>query len=191
MILNKKRNKKPYIIFAAVIIALIGTYLAIAYYNQLPPFLSNVEPSPRVGEQKINLERSEAEKQAIKNLEGNPDLKTQNNQTDTPDTPSEAESGKMSVNVLLTNVSVSNGTVSVSGFVTNLAEENGACSYVFTNGSSTVSKKVATLTNPTSTTCETIKFPANELPVEGNWGVVIKYSSASAIGESNKKEFTR
>ena len=163
--------------------------MAFAKLNNLTPFESAGDFA-KPGEEKVSLERSESEKEAIEALEDDPSLKTQNNQNDTPAEPEKTSSGKNEANVLLTNAGISNGTVSASGFVTNLVEDGGDCSYKFTNGSSSVVKTSKTLMNPTSTTCETVSFPASEL-TSGNWKVVLSYSSSASTGASSQKEFTK
>lgn len=191
MIINKKRSKKIYILAAiAAVLAVTAIYFVVAFAVKLPPFFESSE-SPKFGEQKVSLERSDAEKSATKSLEDNPELKTQNNQNDVPSTPNESSSGKTAVNVLVTNAAISNGTVSASGFVTNIVEEGGTCAYVFVNGTQEVTKSSGTLPNSTSTTCETVRFPASELTANGEWKVVIKYSSPSAAGISEEARFTK
>lgn len=193
MKINTKHNSKVKVI--AIIVAaclVVGiTYLGVAFVNHYAPFAEKKQAIEN-GEQMTNLERSDAEKQKTQQLLDNPDTKTENDQTDKPDAPTETTpSGKQSVNVLLTNASITNNNVHASGFVTNLAQEGGECTYVFTNGSSTVTKKSNTLVNPTSTTCEAVTFSADELSVSGTWKVVLSYSSSNATGTSNTKEFTK
>lgn len=192
MKLNKKQNSKTKVIAISLIacLAIVGVYLGIAFANKYPPFSKNnvVEFS----DQKVNLERSDAEKQKTQELADNPDKKIENNQTDMPSAPDEkTSSGKQAVNVLLTSAGITNNTVRASGMVTNVVEEGGECTYTFTNGSSVVTKKSTTLTNPTSTTCESVAFSPDELPVSGTWKVILTYSSSDAAGTSNTKEFTK
>jgi hypothetical protein len=191
MRINKKQNSKTKIvaIIAAACIAVGIVYLGIAFANKYPPFTK--DSAIKIGDQTINLERSDAEKQKSQELSDNPDLKTENNQTDTPAAPTEkTDNGKQAVNVLLTSAGITNNTVRASGMVTNIVEEGGECTYTFTNGSSTVSKKSNTLTNPTSTTCEAVTFSPDELS-SGTWKVVLNYNSTNATGTSNTKEFTK
>lgn len=189
---NKPKSKKFKIIaiVTAAIVVAAAAYLAVAFNSHYPPFM--VQKKNSDNEQVVNLERSDAEKQKTKDLQDNPDSKTENNQTDTPPAPTKTTpAGKQSVNVLLTNASITNNNVRASGFVTNLVQEGGECTYVFTSGSSTLTKKSSTLTNPTSTTCEAVTFSSSELPVSGTWKVVLSYSSSNAEGTSNTKEFTK
>ena len=191
MKINKTQSKKKLLIVGILLCVLIaGSYLGVAALNHLPPFVAN-EKTHQPGEQTTNLERSDTEKQSEQAIIDNPDLKTQNNQTDTPHQPTSSSSGKATVNVLVTNAGITNGTVSASGFVTNIVEEGGACTFTFTNGSTVISKVSPPLANATSTTCSTVRFPASELPVNGTWKVVLGYESSKAKGKSSEKEFIK
>lgn len=190
MKIEKNSSKKKKIIVAlAVIIAIGASYLAFAKIKNLPPFAS-ANPTYQPGEYVTNMERTDAEKQASKQLSEHPESKTENNQNDAPPTPTINDTtGKQAVNILLTNAGITNGQVSASGFVTNIAESNGSCEYVFTSGSLEVRKTAGVLTNPTSTTCKTVSFPVNELPAKGVWKVTLSYSSSTSSGQSTQKEF--
>ena len=193
MKINKRMSKKKIIISALVVLVLLcSAYAFVAVRTGLYPFVGSSNESADVGEQKVSLERSKTEEGAIKAVADDPGLKSKNNQTDTPNTPTAtSDGGKLKVNVLLTNVRVANGFVSASGFVTDLVETGGSCNYRFIKDSSVVDKPARTLTNPTSTTCETVRFSTNELPADGAWKVSVSYSSDSARGESEQKEFTK
>lgn len=190
---SRKKGRKSAVIIVSIIAVLLAGYFATAVFLDLPPFNDDSKSSidSDSSEQFVNIQRTESEKQASKNLEENPEQKVQNNQNDTPDSPDSSNSGKQSVNVLLTNVGVFNGMVSASGMVTNVAEQGGGCSYVFTNGSQTLTKTSSTLTNPTSTTCQTVSFPVSELTIDGTWTVKLHYSSSASEGVSGTKEFVR
>lgn len=191
MKINKQYNKKKLVIILILLLVLVtGGYLGVAALNKLPPFAA-AEKTYKPGEQVTNLERSESEKKAEETLKDNPEQKTANNQTDTPEPPKVSSAGKLNVNVLLTNAGISNGTVTASGFVTNIVEEGGTCTFKFINGSNVVTKTSTTLTNPTSTTCSTVRFPATELMAGGTWKVSLAYSSEKASGSSNEKEITK
>ena len=186
--ISNSKNKK---ILLGLILAIVTIviYLAVAANAKFFPFNSQ-QRSFEQGEYIVNLDKTDTEKEAIKNLEENPGVKTENNQTDTPATPpTDAASGKQTVNVLLTNVGINDGNVSASGFVTNLSENGGSCEYVFTNGTQSISKPVETVANSTSTTCKTASFGSEELPSKGRWSVQLKYASSAAQGSSNQKEF--
>ncbi len=190
MKINTRPMQKKYLIVIVAIIFAIAGYLLFAWKADLPPF-SSTDETYQPGEYITNMKRTDTEKKATEGLEKNPDSKLKNDQTDKPVLPaSNQETGKREANVLLTNAGVFNEKVSASGMVTNIAEEGGSCVYVFTNGSSELRKTTDTLVNPTSTTCKTTTFSAIELPAKGSWTVYITYTSSSAEGKSNEKEFT-
>jgi flagellar basal body-associated protein FliL len=187
---TKKSKLKIVIAIVIVLVLTVAAYLALAFFKHYPPFMEAQQKTTEG--QTVNLERSDAENEKIKDIQENPESKTKNDQNDTPKPPTQnTSSGKQAVNVLLTNASIINNTVRASGFVTNIVQDGGECTYTFTNGASTLTKKANTLTNPTSTTCETVTFSPAELPASGTWKVVLKYSSSNAEGTSNTKEFTK
>lgn len=189
---QKISSKSKAIIVLSIVATLLLGYAVTGYFLNLPPFgnsRANNGTSPT--DQYVNMDKTETEKEAIKSLEENPDQKTQNNQNDTPQQPSNSSNGKKEVNVLLTNTGIFNGKVSASGVVTDAVEQNGTCTYSFTNESNVITKSSSTLTNSTSTTCETVSFPASELSASGTWVVKLTYNSATSQGSSNTKEFTK
>lgn len=183
-------KKRTAIIAICIAAVLVGGYLVTAYSTRIFPFAhatQNYEPGTHV----INEEKSQAEQDAIDNLSDNPDSKVENDQTDTPEEPSvNTNTGKKEAAVLITNAGVFNGTVSASGFVTNIVESSGTCTYTFTNGANRVVKQSSVLSNPSSTTCETVSFPASELTT-GTWAVTLSYASSESAGVSQAKEFSR
>jgi len=184
---NSKRRKRIIIILAVIVLLVLG-YGLYAWKAKLPPFKEAYDPSGTA----VNMDRTDTEKAQSQKLQDDPKAKTQNDQTDTPATPSTDQStGKQQANVLLSRAGITNGTVSAGGVVTNVVESDGQCSYVFTNGSSTVTKVSQTMTNPSSTSCAVVSFPSSELAASGTWQVYIQYDSSASSGKSNIKEFTK
>jgi len=182
----KKRTK--IIISVLIISVLILGYGLYAWKAKLPPFKDAYDPSGTA----VNMERTDTEKAQSQKLQDDPKTKTQNDQTDTPAAPSTNEStGKQQANVLLSRAGIANGTVSAGGVVTNVVESDGQCSYVFTNGSTTITKISQTMTNPSSTSCAVVSFSSSELSASGNWQAYIQYDSPTSSGRSNIKEFTK
>jgi hypothetical protein len=184
---NKSPRKKAPIIIASVIVLVLAG--SVAVYALITKPSSDTIPASQQG---VNLEKSDAEKAAIQNLKDNPNQKTENNQNDTPTTPTQTtSSGKRAVNVSLSYADIRNGTVTASGGVTNITEDNGTCTYSFVNGSLVVTKTSTTLVNPTSTTCKTVSFPSTELSSNGTWKVTLSYSSTISEGTSNQKDIIK
>lgn len=175
--------KKPLVILVIVAVIAVGGYFLAAKLYNLPPFSAQPE------DMFVSLEKSDTEKEAIKSLEKDPAKKVENPQTDEPTPPkTDDETGLRKVNVLITSVDVQGDQVSVSGFVTDVTEEDGVCSYVFVNGSTTVSKERSTLANPTSVTCKTLTLSKSDLPKDGTWNVSIHYKSSRSTGVSSERE---
>jgi hypothetical protein len=189
----KSTQKKTHKLIMIIALSFVGVcvYLLAAWQYQLIPFsLFNKTYEP--GEQVINMNKTEAEKKVIEDLNNNPGKKLENSQTDTPATPyKDSATGKQKANVLLTNVGISNEKVSASGFVTNISETGGMCEFIFTNGDARIVKASDSLPNSTSTTCKTVSFPSSELIYPGNWSVYLQYTSAGASGTSSAKEFQK
>lgn len=176
-----------YISIAAVLLA-VG-YIAVAYKNNYPPFAQN--STYKQGEYVVNMEKSNAEAEKTAALEESPTSKLQNNQTDNPRTPEiDDNSGRQQANVLLTNVGIFNNNVSASAVVTNIVEDGGECYFVFSGNGQKIVKTSPTMVSATSTSCKTVSFSANELPVAGKWEAVVEYKSPNSQGVSSAKEFT-
>ncbi len=193
MNIKKSSSAKRKIIITIVLFCLLLLgYAAAAFYFKLPPFASsNNNKGDTPTTQFVKMDKTQSEQEAIKDVSKNPSQKTQNNQTDVPEQPKTASNGKKAVNVLLTNTGIFNDKASASGVVTDIVEQGGTCAFTFTNGSSVVTKTSSTLTNSTSTSCETVAFPASELQAAGTWKVQISYQSTDAEGISNSKELTK
>ena len=184
---NSKKRTRVLVVLAVIILLVLG-YGLYAWKAKLPPFKDAYDPSGTA----VNMDRTDTEKAQSQKLQDDPKTKTQNDQTDTPAAPSTDQStGKQQANVLLSRAGITNGTVSAGGVVTNVVESDGQCSYVFTNGSSTVTKVSQTMTNPSSTSCAVVSFPSSELTASGTWQVYIQYDSSASSGKSNVKEFTK
>lgn len=183
----KTPSKKIIVALVATLVITLG-YMGLAWKMQLYPFVKTEEIKDNY---QVNHERSKAEKQVSEAIDRDPGKKLENPQTDKPETPRVNEAtGKQQANVLLTNTGIFNNIASASGMVTNVVEQDGRCVYVFTNGAQSIEKVSSTLVNPTSTTCATISFSADEL-TNGVWKVQLRYASNTSEGASSSKEFTK
>ena len=188
---NHSKKKTTLILLSAVVLALVVGGVVFAAYR-----VNMDQNGIKDGEQGVNLERSDTEKAAEEALKDDPDQKLENDQNDTPATPTgSTASGKQAVNVILNYAAIDNGTASskvvAAGSVTNITEEGGECTYTFTNQGTIITKVSSTLVNPTSTTCSSVNFSADELTKTGTWTVSLKYSSAKYEGSSNELRFTK
>ena len=137
-----------------------------------------------------SLERSNSENTETKNIETDPDAKGTTG-SDAPSAPeTNKETGLNKANVILTSTGTNgDNTVDSSGFVSNVVEDNGKCTFIFTQGAKSVRKDTTTSTNPTSTTCKTVRFDKSELGT-GEWSVVLEYTSPTSSGTSNSSKVT-
>lgn len=180
MRITPKKNTKTIVIAAALAVLLVaGAAFAYRQYSDS----TNSVARDKSG---TSLERSQEELNESENILNNPKDAKQQTGSDTVNEPAvDSATGKRTVNVVLTSTGADNGQVDASGFVSNLVEEGGTCTYTFTQTQRTVKKSSGTSVNPTSTTCQTVRFSENELGT-GEWKVVIQYNSSSASGTSNE-----
>lgn len=173
------KNKKRIIIITIILLA--ATVVAIIYWNLGQRRTQEDIP-------KIEMNRTETEKQISDQLKKNPDKKEDNSQRDQPASPNNTKSGgKTAVNVLLTSTAITNSKVVASGFITNAVDNGGRCTFVFKRGGQTIKRVSTTETNPTSTTCITVQVESSSF-TSGTWSVYIEYESDRYKGISNQKE---
>lgn len=179
---HTKSNRSKIIISIVAVLLLVA--VGVGAYFYLHRHDNDIKRNPNG----ISTEQTPQDKKLQQDLNNDPSKKQQTTQTDQPPAPTiDKTTNLQQVNVILTNTGESNGMISASGFVSNAVEANGTCSYVFTNGSMSVTKTSTTLTNANSTTCKTIQFSASELS-RGTWNVQLKYSSPTSAGSSNTLE---
>ena len=99
------------------------------------------------------------------------------------------ENGLKKANVVLNEPYEVDGKVIVSSTITNIVETEGDCNYVFTNGSSSFTKKTRVLPNAKNTVCEAVMLEKGSLNA-GKWQVKLEYKSNYAEGVSETQTFT-
>jgi len=80
--------------------------------------------------------------------------------------------------------------IDFSGEVPNILDEEGTCTFVFSNGSKTITKETGIVRTATYVVCnhDELMLAPNELSA-GEWTVQLKYKSKYAEGESEKEKF--
>lgn len=179
---NNRGYAQKSIITIIIVVVSIGAVLLVKTIFFQDDGRQNDEP-------KVEMKMTETEKQAINEAKKHPEKKLEHKQQDAPVTPlpSETSGVKATAHLLLTNTEVVGEEIRASGFATNIVEEGGQCTFYFRQGDKTVKKPATTLTNPTSTTCATVKFPRSELG-GGTWQVWLEYNSSRYSGASDKGE---
>ncbi len=180
MRITPKKNTRTYVIVAAVVVLLVvGGVFAYKHYSDSNTTVSRDKSG-------TSLERSQEELDETNSIQDNPEDSKQQTGSDAVTEPAvDSSTGKRSVNVVLTSTGTENGEVDASGFVSNLVEEGGTCTFTFAQNQKIIKKTSTTATNPTSTTCLTVRFDEKELG-SGEWKVVIQYASSNASGSSNE-----
>lgn len=179
-------RKKTFLFVMVGLVLVIGAAIYVQYALKATPRTFDTT------KQGVNLERSVSEKAAESALKQNPEQKLENNQSDTPQLPTQpSQSGKIKVNVVLTNAENRKDVINAGGMITDIVESTGVCTYTFSSQGTTVTKTSSTLVNPTSTTCKSISFSAEELSNKGSWTVQLSYASDAYEGTSNEKEIIK
>ena len=79
-------------------------------------------------------------------------------------------------------------SIEAGGAITNINELEGNCTFVFTNGDTTVTASSGILPGPSYITCEAVKVDRSKF-TNGTWNVKIQYKSNRSEGESDTQSF--
>ena len=99
------------------------------------------------------------------------------------------ENGLKNANVVLNEPYEAEGKIIISSTITNIVETEGDCNYIFTNNSTTFTKKTRVLPNAKNTVCEAVMLEKGSLNA-GQWKVRLEYKSNYAEGVSGTQTFT-
>lgn len=97
--------------------------------------------------------------------------------------------GLRKANVVLNDPYKVDGKIIISSTITNVVETEGNCSYIFTSGANTVTKKTNVLPNAKNTVCEAVVLERDSLSA-GQWKVRLEYKSKLSEGVSETQTFT-
>jgi len=114
--------------------------------------------------------------------------KTGNKKSDTSSDPDETPSGSLGqVTPVLTSVD-SNDPVRAVGYVQGVFEDGGSCTYNFTNGSKTITRRSTGFKDATTTTCPPVEISTAEFNPKGSWNVTLQYKSSTSTGTSQEQK---
>ncbi len=99
------------------------------------------------------------------------------------------ENGLRVANVVLNEPYRADNKIIISSTITNIVETEGNCTYIFTNGPSSITKKTQVLPNAKNTVCEAVVLEKNDLSA-GKWKVRLEYKSKLSEGVSETQTFT-
>jgi len=98
------------------------------------------------------------------------------------------DSGKKIAQVVVVDAGeYDTGILEVRAGVTNLTEENGKCEFTFTHNKLSVVRSSNAIFTGTGVDCQTLEIPFKDFPVKGEWQMVVKYTSNTAVGSSQTK----
>lgn len=162
---HKTSHKKPAIILALIVVALVASYAAIAYYKELWPF---VRSSPAAitakNEDSATKSKTDAEQKAS----------YLNSVKDTP-TPSEPAPVPTSSDTIDLTATQQQSDVVVITKLTGSGYSQGTCTLTATNGSKSVSKTADIIYQPEYSTCAGYTIPTSSLGA-GTWKLSLKVS---------------
>jgi len=87
---------------------------------------------------------------------------------------------KKQVSVVITNASAQ----AVNAYVSGVFEEGGVCTATFTKDGQTVTKTSQGFQNVSTTNCAPVNLTRSDFPSAGTWSLTVRYSSATAEGNS-------
>ncbi len=98
--------------------------------------------------------------------------------------------GLKKANVVLNDpYQTEDGKTIISSTITNVVETDGNCNYIFTNNSTSLTKKTRVLPNAKNTVCEAVVLDKGSLSA-GEWKVRLEYKSKASEGVSETQTFT-
>ena len=175
----KLLKKKKIIITFIVAIALVGGISG--YY-----YLKNKRSSTPDNQGQTAITDNSPTAQDIKDTQ---DFKNKLIQSSTS-SPTQSSTPSTDTRKVVTPVILSIGQIGQkiegSAFVPGIVEDGGHCNYIFTQGTTEVSKLVNAFANATTTNCIPLSFDKSELST-GTWSVTLWYASGTsyARGQSS------
>lgn len=177
---SRSKTKKILLILTAVVVIGAAAFLIYlyAYRNKSTSSTSDTQTTA------LNTDNQQS-----KNLQSNPDTKTQAPNADQPAPPITSSTSSKKQVEMTASTDSSNGTVYIRGGV-NYPVVGGSCYAELTGPSGqSVRKDTTVLQNPASTDCKTIVITTNSL-ASGKWSFILHYTSDNYEGASDEVSFS-
>lgn len=180
VILNKKMQKtkktnKTKILIAVFILLLVtgvvGVYSYVGQDNPAKPLAAGeINYSPPTGEEKAagDKKKKELVEEQTNREKGGPSSTT----------------GKVKVNVIITDAAQYDNVIEVRAFTQNYYED-GTCIIKFTKDTAVVSKSTPAYKDVSTTICTNPLIKRSEFGSSGDWNVAVEYVSQNAAGTSS------
>jgi cytoskeletal protein RodZ len=96
---------------------------------------------------------------------------------------------KKDVKPVITNVSTINSQVTVTAYISGIFEDGGTCTLTATKGSQQKTFTSQGFADATTTDCQPFRLDPSEFPGGGQWSFKVSYSSGTASGSSDAKDY--
>lgn len=101
------------------------------------------------------------------------------------------DNGKQSVKPTIVDAGQYGSSIEIRSLISGVVESTGVCKIVFNGPSNNVvTKQVAAVADASSTRCENLEFGKSELPQNGEWRVIVEYTSSLSEGKSEERSFS-
>lgn len=92
---------------------------------------------------------------------------------------------KKSVTLTIVDASQYGQTIEVRAFVSGVVEADGTCTYTFTHGSQTFTKRASAIADASTTRCPNLEVSRTDFANAGTWNIKVSYASASSEGSAS------
>lgn len=99
------------------------------------------------------------------------------------------QDGAKQVKPVITNISTINGQITVTSYVSGIFEDGGICTLTAAKGSQQKTFTANAFANATTTDCQPFRLASSEFPGGGTWTFRVAYTSSTASGSSDTKDF--
>lgn len=178
------KNKKLLIIVATLLLIsgvlfILEKTKVINLYERTPETTNSTTNEPKIDLSPPTEEESKAgdeKKQQIINQEQY--NKTYNSNGNSED--------KTEAEVVIVDATQYDTEIEVRAFASNVLQ-NGTCTFVFTNGSNTITKSMPASADASTTPCMTLTVPRAEFNQAGSWNLSVNFESSTYKGQATTK----
>lgn len=180
MVTSKKQRSRPTLSRKKV---LLGFLLILLVATAVALFFSRKD-SDTTGSNSVPANSSSKNTGSSSNVNLNPPTEDQKNaaRDESPQESATSSNGKKTVTPIITSYDKQE----VRAFVNGVIEDGGTCTATYTHGDDIVTASSRGISDAGHTTCGPMQLtgPVN---IQGDWSVVVTYSSSNYYGKSNAK----
>ncbi len=182
-----KKNHKKIIIISLVSLLLVGVTVG-AYYNykNTPSNLPASKPKISTSKPSIKKYPGPTDQEKKDTAQHKDDLARDQAAAAAPQQPATNE--LKPVTPVISSVSQTGQEITARAFIGGIVENNGTCSFTFSKGASSFVKTASASADASTTICY-VTASISEFSSAGNWTATLFYSSTTAKGTSQPKDF--